>query len=254
MKKICILIFLSAVFINKNSFSQELKYKRRDNVQTVDHYFIDRKSEELNGKFQKINKESGDTLIEGFYEKNEKTGLWNYRCKNGSFKYNYSTKELINSKCSLFLSDSFTVRIGDNYVLTKVEIPAVYLGYENELKDIIAFNFKIPISIMENNLSGYTIASINIDTNGKINGVNIEKPFDKKFDKTLKQFLESEIKGDFLPAIYNNSIVESKLFIVIDVSSSPRKYIIEDNSYQIYIPFFYTSINSFNNESIIIKN
>ena len=46
-------------------------------------------------KFQKIKKESGETLIEGTYEKNVKTGLWTYKCKNGSFKYNYRTRNRI---------------------------------------------------------------------------------------------------------------------------------------------------------------
>ncbi|MGE0077896.1 MAG: hypothetical protein AB7S48_08560 [Bacteroidales bacterium] len=242
MKKIWILIFFSVFASNLEVYSQELKAMKKMNFKDTDYYFINKKTKELCGEFLKIN-DKGDTLIKGNYSNNKKTGLWSYKCKTGYFKFDYNRKELHRNQCAFFTHDSFTVNLGNQYFLTKVDIPAIYLGYENELKDIIAFNFRIPASVMENNLSGYAIASINIDTCGKISGVNIEKPFDKTFDKALKKFLEKEINGDFLPTIYNNSIVESKLFIVVDISSSPRQYYIDDNSYQIYVPLFYSSFN-----------
>lgn len=67
--------------------------------------------------------------------------------------------------------------------------------------------------------SSIAIATMIIDKTGKISKIAIEKSISKEFDKNMLKSINL-INGDWIPAKFNGNQVDSKIYIMFQVSNS----------------------------------
>ena len=218
-------LLLAGFLMSSQIYSQNLKTKKKISRFTKEVYQIDKKSKMKNGFYYKISKNSKDTLVVGNYLNGRKTGLWTYYKMNGEkyIEYNYSSKTINALYGEAHKSDSTYIIRGNEFVLDKVDSPQIYLGFENEGQMNIATSIKLPINIMENNVTGRSIATFVVDEHGKMIDQKIELSLNKELDKKILDEIK-KLEDNWIPAKKNGKAISSKIIFTLNVNnSSPNK-------------------------------
>jgi len=155
--------------------------------------------------------------------------------------YDYDKKNLTRIANQINKIDSFVIRKDNSFTMEKVDAPPVYLGFKDELKNIISMNFRIPMEIIKNGLSVNSIASFTVDKNGKMAEFQIEKTLSKEVDTNIFYALK-KIEGEWSPAIFNGQPVDSQVFIVFDIKPEGATSTIPKIPNAIVIPFKYYGV------------
>lgn len=200
------------------SFAQELKTKKVATDIYLEIFTIDKKSKLKNGEYLKINSKSRDTLISGTFRDDIKSGVWKYNSRGTKpwITYDYDKKMLARLSDEINKIDSFMIRKGDTFISDKVDSPPLYIGYKDEINQILWSSMRLPFEIFENKLSVITVASFVVDRNGKMKDFQIIETSSKEVISTIFDAYK-KIEGDWSPAIYNGQPIDSEVFIVFDL-------------------------------------
>ena len=223
------------------SYAQELKTKKILTGNCLEVFTIDKKSKLKNGEYLKLENESRDTLVSGTFLNDQKTGTWKYNGKGSKpwITYDYDKKMLNPISDEITKVDSFMIRIDNTFVSEKVDSPPLYIGYKDEVRNILANNFKIPVDILVNGLSDTSVASFVVDKNGKMTDFRIEKMKFKEVS-TIIMSAYKKIEGEWMPAIFKGQPVDSKIFVVFDIKpfGTPSAMPKIPNSLEIVLTYF----------------
>jgi hypothetical protein len=214
-RKIIISIFIGLFFIS--SYAQELKTKKISNDFYSEIFTIDKESKIKNGAYVKISLKNKDTLISGTYRDGIKTGIWKFNDADGQpwISYDYNKKILDKVSGQLSNTDSFLIKKDDAFILEKVDCPPVYLGFKNEFGDF-SFNFHIPVEIMQEGTSIFSIASFIVDKSGKMKDFEIVVPSTDELNIRIQNAFK-KIDGEWTSAVFRGQPVESMVFVVFDI-------------------------------------
>ena len=194
--------------------AQNLKKKTETSGNRREVFYIDKKSEMIEGQYSVINTENKDTLASGQYKNGIRTGIWSFfDTKTGEKKldYNYAEKNIAFINPELF-PDSFLIRVGDNFVFEKVDRPLILVGYDDELKIVLAKEIKIPVEIYKKQISGSVMIGYIIDEQGNFKGSKLLMPLNPKIEQEINRIVNS-FSGRFLPAVYQGKPVQSMLMV-----------------------------------------
>ncbi|MHC1704441.1 MAG: energy transducer TonB [Tenuifilaceae bacterium] len=219
------LIIIALFLLQQNLFSQELKRKTKSTMIYKEIFFIDKSTKKKNGSYIKISIAKKDTLIKGSFRNDIKTETWyfygNKNLNKPYIKYDFDTKKFVSYSDSISLNDTFYVRTPANkYVLTNVDSPPIYLGYKNEIREIIASTIKIPEVILRNGLNGTSIISFIIGKDGTLKDFQVTQKFESLLENSLIKIL-SNLEGTWIPAYYNGFPIESKIILMVSINENP---------------------------------
>lgn len=236
------LILLTAI----NGNAQEWKKKRKSDTKFKETFFIDKVTKARNGKYVKIDVYTRDTLVVGHYFNNMKVNTWKYygEDKNVFQEYDYDKGRLKYIRNEVMEVDSFVVKVNNDFILTRIESPPIYIGFENEVKRTIYENCNPGNSFWDKEVSGVTMVSFIIDKKGQIKDIEIESGFDESIEPSIINSIR-QINGYWIPAKLNGQAVESKIYILYDYlvieNNLQKKYdsIYEEKPYLYVIEVFY---------------
>lgn len=213
-----LLLMFAGFLISYQTYSQNLKTKKKTSQFSKEIYQIDKKSRDRNGFYYKISTISMDTLVIGNYLNDEKTGLWTYNKMNGEkyIEYNYNSKTITALHSKALESDSTYIIRDNEFVFDKVDYPQIYLGFEGEAPFHIAASIRLPLYILKNEITGSSISSFVVDENGKIRDLKIEFSLSKELDKQILAEIK-KLEGEWIPASKNGKAIASKIMFIIDV-------------------------------------
>lgn len=216
MKTSILVFFISITTI---IFSQVRKTVTIENKYQTEKYTINKTNEKKEGNYLVLGKTKTDTLVIGNYANDTKIGTWEYRTSQNRMYICYDYDNSIVRKFSNEISniDSFYIKNDTAIVLTKVDRAPVYLGYKSAIKYILWKNTFVPIQMAQQGTTGTSLASFIVNTTGKISDIKIEKSINKDLDKIILNAI-SKVDGDWLPAIKSAVPVDSKIYILVNVS------------------------------------
>ncbi len=140
----------------------------------------------------------------------------------------------------------------DYFTLGKVDSPPIFLGYQGEFKSLLEQHIKIPVEEMQNGLTGMTECSIIIDKDGKIKECRLEPSLSSAFDNNVI-YAVKKINGLWIPAVANNTNVESKISVLIYIGKSSFIKLKKEQPYQIVININYFGITRTVSGSAVIR-
>ncbi|MCK4662682.1 MAG: hypothetical protein KAT68_07445 [Bacteroidales bacterium] len=217
---------------------QTLKKKKIVNSGIIEKYTVNAQTNEFEGYYIKILKSTRDTLSQGYYEKNKRIGEWIFNYKSLHFKYNYTNNDFEPLNNAFYEADSFYIKTGNLFTLTKVNRPAIYLDSDVEMRMFLAKDIQISKDIINNGIEDYAVASIIVDTLGNFKFNRIEKSISSSFDQNIRNTIE-KMNGSFIPAEVNGKVVESKIYIVFNVYFMEPKMEFELELYRAVINYVY---------------
>ena len=167
----------------------------------------------------KINKISKDTLVKGSFEQGKKAGVWSFMGnKNSTYlKYDYDQKELIQNMGQALASDSIQVKLRNEFKLKSIDRPAIFIGYKNEIKDIINEEMNPPPIIIKESKSGMVVISFVVNQIGEAVNFTIESTFNDQINESVLNSVE-RITYEWVPAAINGASVVSKMYMMFNFS------------------------------------
>ena len=210
--------FLIFILISCQGISQELKKKKKTNDFYKEVFFVVKKTKVKHGDYFKINLKTKDTLVKGVYAHGKKVKTWYYYGAHNKkyLEYNYDKGQAGYISDKVKKIDSFTIFDGKAYVLSKVDAPPIYLGYEDEILEVLTQNFNPPPIVFKKGLSGVSVASFIINKKGQIQDIILESVIDKALEPSfLKAF--KGIDGSWIPAKRDGQTINSKMLILFSI-------------------------------------
>lgn len=215
--------------------AQNWKVKTVDTGYTLKRFEVDKKTNHKDGYYIEQEKSNMDTLVYGHYTDNKKTGTWKFRKQYGFLEYNYDTRIFENMPDTVKLIDSAYVKVGEEFIMTKVDAPPLGLTHYAEIVSLIVnkkYNKINHFSILGK--AAVSIVSAEVTTDGKLANIKIEQPSLKSFDYNVVITLR-QLKADWIPARLNNEPVTSKIFFYTFVSKvGDVKPAIDEKLYNYY--------------------
>ncbi|MDX5586036.1 MAG: energy transducer TonB [Aureibaculum sp.] len=206
---------LFACLICTSMMCQDLKKKKKSGISYQEIFTVDKDSKERQGYYYKINKFSKDTLAKGKFEQGEQVGVWSFMGEKNSLylKYDYDQNKLLKHNDKTLGRDSIHVKIGNDFKITIVDNPPIYLGYKNEIKHVIREELKPPTTIFKEAKSGMVVASFEVNQMGEVENFKIESSSNDKINEATVNSIEN-IKYGWIPASINGVPVISKMYII----------------------------------------
>jgi hypothetical protein len=231
------------ISISLTSYSQERKTKKIRTDSYIEIFTVDKNTNEKDGEYIKINKSTKDTLIYGNYKNDNKVGIWKYYSKNNRLfiAFDYEKKVLNQLPHKVAVVDSFPIRKDTSFYLSKVDSPPIYLGYENELHDILKQNALVPAEVCEKGISGTSLASFIVNCRGKIADIEIENSLSPELDKNIINTI-NKINGDWIPSKANGEIVDSKIYVLYNISPMVTTTTYFEKPYLLVVNLIYIGI------------
>ena len=220
-----LLLAFAGLLFTQQTYSQNLKTKKKTSLYAKEIYQIDKKSKQKEGFYYRISTRTKDTLVIGHYSNDQKTGLWSYNKINGEkyIEFNYETKTIASFYGGELKSDSTYILRDKKFILDRVDHPQLYLGFENEPLSHIAINIKLPIGIVKSGITGRSVASFVVNENGKIKDEKIEFSLSKEFDKKILDVI-TKLTGDWVPATKDGKAFSSKIILTVDVQTMSQSF------------------------------
>jgi len=199
--------------------SQDLKQVTKYSDFLINKYTIDKSTKRKEGPFVQLERKTKDTICVGYYKNDKKVEVWHYYDNNNElyFSYNHDSNKIVHKSQLLIQTDSFLVKKEGDFVLEKVDSPPVLLEGKNYALKIFAERFKLPISILQNEISGRCIYSVEIKKDGAIGGVNavysLDKTVDFEVERIFKLLKDDEVR--FSPAKIGADTFDSEYLLTI---------------------------------------
>jgi hypothetical protein len=243
-RKIITSILIALFFLP--SYAQEFKTKKVITGKYLEIFTIDKKSKLKNGEYLKIDSDSKDTLTNGTFRDDLKTGIWRYRRYSSKgtqpwITYDYDKNILTRISDQTSKVDSFMIRKGDSFVMEKVDATPVYLGFKDELKSTLEMNFRVPTGIAEQGSSVVSIASFNIDIDGKMKNLQIVMSSSKDVNANILEAFKM-FESEWSPAIFHGQPVESKIYAIFDIKPKGTSSVVAMNPNAILIDCQYSRV------------
>lgn len=190
--------------------------KDRDIATTVT---INKQTKQKEGLYLKVDMNTGDTLVTGQYSNDKKTGKWRFAYKKDIyFEYDFKENRISRTSASIQAVDTFIIKEGtEEYTLSKVDTPPLFLGYKNEFGALLTKSIRLPLSVMEKHVTGTAVVSFAIDEHGLMKDVQSEAVLDKELDREIVRRI-TEVGGEWLPAVKDGQPVKAKFMVVISLS------------------------------------
>jgi len=211
-----ILLILFVVIIH-NTNAQKLKKHTESYGKFKEVYYADKKTKFRNGESFVINTETKDTLSRGNYENGKRVGKWTFRQGKSGVDYmiyDYSSDSLLYLNQKL-VADTFLVKTANGFEVEKVDRPAIYIGYTNEIQNELTKQI-LNVDQMRRGLQGMLIMTYRIDTLGNLSGAKVIMELDKSIVMEIDRSIH-KLPGSFLPAIRNGKPVESAIYVRLNV-------------------------------------
>jgi len=226
--------------LSLSSYSQDLKVKKKSTQYAKEIYQVDKQSKQKNGYYYQLALPNKDTLVTGQYFNDNKVGEWSYRDRHGQrfYTFNYDTHTITNTCNPEAIDDSTFILKNGEFVLDKVNMAQLYLGYKNEPILYLARNLKLPMDLVENNISGICMYALHIDENGKLKDIATRVSLHKAFDQIVKKAV-NELDGNWIPAQINGQSTASNTLLILRVNYPPTDSP-KSNAYQWNITLNYS--------------
>jgi hypothetical protein len=220
--------------------AQELKTKKNYSQYYTDIYQVEKQSKLKLGTYHKIHNQSKDTLVTGQYENDSVTGVWTYFSKGNQpyLKYDYSIDSCLWISELENKPDTFPVRISNDFEFAKLDRPPFYIGFKNELEMFFANRIKLPLSLMENGANALYMASFVVSKEGNLGEIQAEKMENNQFREAVLEAFK-EINGKWLPGIMNGNQVDTKLYVIFDISPAGQEPKVTKKPYVLNIDIRY---------------
>jgi len=204
------------LFVNI-SCAQKLKKKTETHGPFREVYYINKKTKFRNGESVTMNTQTKDTLSVGEYLNGRRLGEWTFYKNKTDDKYlvyDFSADSLIYLNHEL-VADTFLVKTDNGFEVQKVDRPALYLGYYNELLVNLP-NDLLTIEHMKKNLEGMLVINYRIDTLGSLSAAKVVMELDRSMAQDIDRTLR-KLPGKFLPAVKNGKPVESAFYVRLNI-------------------------------------
>jgi len=213
-----LLLLTILILISNNTVAQELRTKKTSSFNFQEIFTIDKKSKLKQGNYVKLDKNSNDTLVKGYFNDDKKVNVWTYFEKNNRIylKYDYDRNVAMPINIASTKVDSIQIRTGDIFTLTRVDSSPLFIGYKGEFKSLIFQNFKAPASLFEKKLTGMSMASFVANKLGQIQDISIEISLSDDLDFAIEKSIES-INRKWIPAKLDDNSVDSKIYVVYNI-------------------------------------
>lgn len=150
--------------------------------------------------------------IEGQFENNKKTGLWNFYEKGTLvFSYNYSTQL---TELNRPLKTNYEVLLNNLFSRTNLISPPTYLGGKPGLELAINRVISYPAQAKRIGVEGLVIVSVVIDKNGTANEIKIESGPEEFHKELLSAF--KKIDQYWIPGSTDNSNFTCKIYYTFE--------------------------------------
>lgn len=202
---ICITIFCSS--------GDERKKKSEINANIREVYYIDKKSQLMDGGYFAIHQKTKDTLVTGSFKQGLRAGNWIFtdsKTNEKKLEFDFTANKLLFIEPK-FYADSFLIQQKNEFVYDKVDRPLIFVGYDNELIIQIANCFKIPKEMYKNPCESSIIAFI-VDATGNLAGSKIINSCNAVVDQFINTTVNT-FNGRFLPAVKDGQPVKSMFFV-----------------------------------------
>lgn len=206
-----------ACFICTSMLGQDLKKKKKTEHVYQEIFTIDKKTKEKQGNYVKINNFSKDTLVKGTYEQGKKAGVWSFMDNKNSvyFTYDFDQNKVAENYGNFSYHDSIQVKIGNQFKLTRVGNPAIYLGYRHGIPDVLSKELKPPKSFFSAAKPGMVVVSLEINQKGEMENLKFESSNNDKLHATIENSIKKLTNG-WIPASIDGVPVVSKMYIAFN--------------------------------------
>lgn len=215
------LSILCLILFNQNSFSQDLKVKKIKLRPYLEIYTIDKHTNKKHGSYRLLQKYKDTTVVEisGQYNQGIRINKWFFNYYQDSLVYNHSNDSILHIPKLIIDCDSFYIKNGNEYKLSRIDLPPIYLGYWDQIYDIIGWSKEININEYSNsNKTDRFIISGVITKTGDFGDFKIEESTSPEYNFHLLNVLK-EIKGKWLSAKLNGISIDSKIFMELIIQS-----------------------------------
>ena len=202
---------------------QNLKQVTKSTQFLINKYTIDKSTKSKEGLFVQLEKKTKDTICVGYYKNDKKVNIWRYYDKNNElyFSYNHDSNQIVHKSHILIQADSFFVKKESGFVLEKVDSPPIPLEGKPYIFAILAESFRLPISSVENGISGKSIYTFEIKKDGNIGNIHteysIDNAVDNEVERIFKQLKEKELR--FSPAKIGTEVFDSEYILTVDIQT-----------------------------------
>ncbi len=173
-------------------------------------------SPDREGRYMRLPRWQGDTLVCGNYQQGKKIGPWTYYGTGGEvlLHYHYDKGEVIRFGAPGKVS--VAVVKGGDVMADTVDLPPLYLGYQDEVRHILDRHLEVPEACMRKGLSGTSMATFTVDEEGSMQDIRVEKVIHPSLITPLEQALK-QLRGHWLPAEKNGGPVASRISVIVDI-------------------------------------
>lgn len=213
IRVLVVLLCLTSV----DMIGQSLKKKKNAATFYEEFYTIDKSTKEKQGSYLKIGKSTQDTLAYGSYEQGSKSGVWSFRGRNNSLylDYDFDQKKMVGYHGKVYDKDSVQVKKDGSYKVLKVDHPARYIGFEQEINRVLKYTIKTPQAVFDKAQGGMFLASFDVNDKGTAGNFLIESSYEPKLNEPVKKAL-TDFKEGWIPAAINGTPVTSKMYLMIN--------------------------------------
>lgn len=196
---------------------QSLKKKKNAATFYEEFYTIDKSTKEKQGSYLKIGKSTQDTLAYGSYAQGKKSGVWSFRGRNNKLylEYDFDKNKMVGYHGTMYDKDSIQVKKDGSYQVLKVDHPARYIGFQQEINRVLKYTIKTPQAVFDKAQGGMFLASFDVTETGTTENFSIESSYEPKLIEPVKKALTDFNKG-WIPAAINGVPVTSKMYLIIN--------------------------------------
>jgi hypothetical protein len=227
MRKISfIIVIMFACF----SHSQTIIRKKNTTAFYTDHFSVNKNTLQKHGQFIRMSNLKSDTLISGLYDNDKRIGRWRFFDITGNLQlqYDYDNNTFTHIADTIKNIKKFSIRTDSTFRFTNVDRPPLYLSDTEDLYRTIATGFVLPAIISKKKITGRSVASFEIDDNGKLSNIEINQTLHPELDKAIISVIE-KLENNWQPAIKNGKPIVTCFLVVVNVlrSNEPVPQIIE---------------------------
>jgi hypothetical protein len=217
MRTLFLLSILLSVFLSGKA--QELKTKKQQDQVFTEIFQVNKKNKQKHGSYLKIHSQNKDTLVKGQFLNDSMVGVWTYfDLRNEPYmKYDRSIDSCLWVSEFACRPDTFPIRVRTNFGFAQLQRPPVFIGPSKEMVFTFISDIKPPMTIILPKRSLIGMISFVVSKSGEIVEVNVDKIDNSEIRLAVKNIFKTH-KWKFIPGLYDGNPVDTKLYVVLDVS------------------------------------
>lgn len=212
------------------SHSQTIIRKKNTTAFYTDHFSVNKNTLQKHGQFIRMNNLRPDTLISGLYDNDKRIGRWRFFDSTGNLhlQFDYDNNTFTHIADTIKNIKKFSFRTDSTFKFIYVDRPPLYLSDADDLYRTMATGFVLPAIISKEKIKGRSVASFEIDNNGKLSNIEINQSLHPELDKAIIAVIEN-LENTWQPAVKNGEPIITCFLVVVNVitSNEPLPQIIE---------------------------